>query len=58
MVCFDLGVRIERQSTLPGDVRFRLADVLLVEQKLTIQVAHVDRIQIDLPKKEPSVCVC
>lgn len=51
MVRGNLHVRIECQGTLAGHLRFALADVLLVEQELPIEIAHVDRVQVDLKGK-------
>ena len=35
------------ESGLFGDGRLALADMLLLEQELTVQVRHVDRVQVD-----------
>lgn len=48
MVRLDLDVRIEAKRTLTSDFRLGLADVLLVEQELPVQVAHVDCVQVNL----------
>jgi hypothetical protein len=49
---FDLNVRIEGKSGFEGDFYLRFSDKLLVKQDLSIQVACVNRIQIDLKKKQ------
>lgn len=51
MIRLNLDVRVEAEGALAGHIGLRLADVLLVEQKLPVQVAHVDRVQIDLKKE-------
>lgn len=48
MVRGNFHVRIEGQGTLPGHLRFALADVLLVEQELAVEIADIDRVQVDL----------
>lgn len=48
MVSFDVNVRIKAECTVTGHVRLRLANMFLVKQKLTIQIAHIDGVQIDL----------
>lgn len=42
---------IECQSTFAGDHCFRFAHMFFVEQKLAIQIADIDRIQINLLAK-------
>lgn len=44
----NLHIRIKLQGTLPGHLCLALADVLLVEQELPVQIAHIDRVQVDL----------
>lgn len=48
MVSFDVNVRIKAECTVTGHVSLRLANMFLVKQKLTIQIAHIDGVQIDL----------
>lgn len=48
MVGFDFHIWIERQCTFASHFGFGLSDVLLVEQKLPIQIADINRIQINL----------
>lgn len=48
VVRLDGDVRIEAERTLARHLGLGLADVLLVEQELPVQVADVDRVQIDL----------
>lgn len=43
---FDIG--IELQGTLAGHLCFALAHVLLVEQELSVEIAHIDGVQVDL----------
>lgn len=45
-----LDIRIEAQRTLPGHLRFALAHVLLVEQELPVEIAHIDGVQVDLKR--------
>lgn len=52
MVGFNLDVWIETEGTLTSDFRFGLADMFLVEEELTIQVTHVDCVQVDLNKPQ------
>lgn len=52
MIRLNLDVRVEAEGALAGHIGLRLADVLLVEQKLPVQVAHVDRVQIDLKRSK------
>lgn len=48
MVRLDLDIWIEAERTLTRHLGLGFAYVLLVEQKLTVKVAHVDRIQVNL----------
>ena len=44
----DLCIRAELEHTLFSDKCFRFADVLFPEQELPIEVAEVDRVEINL----------
>lgn len=44
---------VKGQCSLPGNLHLGPANMLLLEQELTVQVAHFDRIQIDLNQTIP-----
>lgn len=48
MVSDDLSVGIESQSTLASHVGFGFTDVLFVKEKLSVQVADIDGVEVDL----------
>ena len=48
VVRFNRRFRIKGQRTFAGDFSFWLSDMLFVEQKLPVQVAYIDGIQINL----------
>jgi ABC-type xylose transport system permease subunit len=52
VVSLNLHIRIETQRTLASNICLGLADVFFVEQKLSVQVADIDSIQIDLQKQK------
>lgn len=51
VVRFDFRIRIECQGAFACDHRFRFAHMLFVEQKLTVQIADIDRVQINLSSR-------
>lgn len=55
MIRFYRYVRIKLESSFTRHLCFRLPDMFFVKQKLTIQVAHVDSIKVDLKREESSV---
>lgn len=48
MVSCDGGSRVEEQSTLPGHLHLRTTYMLLLEEKLAVEVAHFNRVQVNL----------
>ena len=48
MVCRDVGRWVEPQGTLASHLYFWSTDVLLLEEELAVEIAHLDRIQINL----------
>ena len=48
MVSCDGGTRIEEQSTLPGHLHLRTTYMLLLEEKLAVEVAHFNGVQVNL----------
>lgn len=48
VVCSDPSIRIELQSTLPSHLHLRPSNMLLAEEKLAVQVTHLNRIQVNL----------
>lgn len=48
MVRCNLDVWVELKGTLPRHLSFALSNVLLVKQKLPIEIAHVNCVQVDL----------
>lgn len=44
----DLYMRVEPMRRIAGDERFRLFDVLLLEEELAVQIREVDCVQVDL----------
>lgn len=48
MMCNNVHVRVEAQRAVLSHLGLGLANVLLVEQELTVQVAHVNGVQINL----------
>lgn len=49
-VMFSLNVyfRVKTQHTLSGNNCFRFANMLFLEQKLSVEIAHVNGVKIDL----------
>lgn len=47
----NLDVRIKSQSGLSSDIGFRFANVFSTEEELSIEIANVDRVQINLERK-------
>lgn len=50
MVGLDLNVWVEAECTLTSNLSLGLSNVLLVEQKLAIQVTDVDCVQVNLKR--------
>lgn len=51
MICFDLHVWIEAQCAPASYFSLWLSNMLLVEEKLAIQIADIDGVQVDLKIK-------
>ena len=49
----DASGGVKGQCGLPGNLHLGPADVLLLEQELTVQVAHFDGVQINLNQNVP-----
>jgi len=47
VVCDKLDVRVELLRSLLCDKRFRLLDMLMTEEKLSVEVAEIDCVKID-----------
>lgn len=52
MVCHNVDTGVEAECAVFSHLRLGLSDVLLVEEELTVQVAHINSIEINLKKKE------
>lgn len=52
MVGFNLYIWVECQRTFTSHFSFRFTNMFFVEQKLPIQIADINRIQIDLWKRQ------
>ena len=48
MVCRDVGGGVEPEGTLARHLHLWSTDMLLLEEELAVEVAHLDRIQIYL----------
>jgi len=50
MISCNLGIRIEAQGAFPRHPRLRFPNVLPMEEELSVQVAQINGVQIDLGK--------
>ena len=48
MVCSDGGGRVEAKGSLPCYFHLWPANMLLLKEELTVQVADIDRVQVNL----------
>lgn len=52
MFGFNDSIRIKRQSTFSGNFSFRFPNMFFLEEKLPIEITHINCIQVNLKEEK------